>query len=355
MIATFAGKRVTHATVDVPAWGRWFADVSIDEEADLSGRVEIVVADLSLSGTILSGGPYQGRSRFRLVAGAGGWGKILKPKSYESDAGVKVSTVLGDAATEAGETLEPIAPTRKVGPAFARPSDQPASAVLEQLVPAGWYVDEAGVTRLGQRAPSTPAGGFTRMDRNVATGALELASDVIAWIRPGLVIDGMKVVDVRHELSPDGGLRSTVWGTLGGATSRRLLAWRRLFEQLDPRRRFRGVTEYRVVSQAGKRVNLVPVRVASEMPPLRRVLAMPGVAGCEVQLAPGARVLVAFADSDPSRPHVTSFEDADGEGFLPLGITIAKGVQPAARMGDAVVAGPFAGTVTSGSALVKVG
>lgn len=354
-VSTLAGKRVTHAGIDIPSWGCWFADVSVDEEVELAGRVELVLADLSLSGTVLSGGPYLGRSRFRIVAGAGGWGHPLKAKSYESDAGVKVSTVIGDAAYEAGETIEPIPPARKVGPAFTRPSDQPASAVLEQLAPAAWYVDDAGVTRLGARPASTPEGTFTRMAHDVAIGSLELASESIAWIRPGLTIEGLTVADVRHDFTPDGGLRSKVWGSLGGSVSRRLLAWRRLFDKLDPRRAFRGVSAYRVVSTQGKRVNLVPVRSGSSMPPLRRVLAMPGVPGCEAILAPGTRVHVAFADSDPAQPYVVAFEDAEGEGFLPLGLTIAKGIQPAARMGDAVVAGPFAGTVTSGSALVTVG
>lgn len=352
---TLAGRRITHASIDVPGWGLWHADVSIDEEASLSGSVELSLADLSLRGTILFGGPYQGRSRYRIVAGGGGWGRILAPKSYESDAGVKVSTVLGDAANGCGERMETIPPTRKVGPSFTRPSDQPASAVLEQIAPSAWYVDEAGLTRLGVREASAPVGSFTRVARDEARGTIEIASDTIAWIRPGLVVDGMKVVDVRHDFTPDGGLRSIVWSTQGATGSRRLRAWRKLFDACDPFRRFRGLSEYRVVSAGTTRVDLAPARVASEMPPLRRVLARPGVAGCSAVLRPGSLVLVGFADSDPARPHITHFEDAEGDGFLPISITIANGVQPAARMGDAVVAGPFAGVVTSGSAIVKVG
>lgn len=353
--ATLAGKRVTHATIDIPAWGRPFAEVSLDGEAELSGRVELVVSDLTLACTVLSGGPYQGRSRYRLVGGAGGWGRILKPKSYESDGGVKLATVLGDAAAEAGETIEAIAPTRKVGLAFTRPSDQPASAVLEQLVPAAWYVDETGTTRLGARPSSSPSGTFTVMEQDDGARTMTIAADSIAWIRPGLAIGELSVVDVQHELSPSGGLRSRVWGSIGGKGSRRLAAWRKLFDQLDPRRKFRGIAEYRVVSVSGKRLNVTPVRIASEMPPLRRVLPMPGVAGCEATLVPGARVLVAFADADPAKPVVIAFEDAEGTSFLPLAITLAQGILPAARLSDAVVAGPFAGTITTGSALVKVG
>lgn len=351
---TLSSKRIIDAVVDIPEFGRWFADVTIDEPVQLSGRVELKIADVTLSCTVMSGGPYQGRGRFHLVGGAGGWGSTVPAKSYANDAGVKHATILGDAASEAGETIETISPSLRAGPHYTRPKDA-ASLVLEQLAPGAWYIDATGVTRLGKRAPSAPRGAVTKTSVDLARGTMTIAADEIGWIVPGLVIDGMAIVDVRHELSSDHGLRSTVWASRGSDSSRRLSAWRKLFAQVDPWREFRGVSEYRVIAMSGKRVDLAPVRVATGMPALRRVLPRPGVAGCEAELLPGSRVLVAFADADPARPHVVAFEDAEGAGFLPLNITIAKGVQPSARMGDGVVAGPFGGTITTGSALVKVG
>jgi len=340
--ATLAGHRVTDARVSIPAWGCWYADVSIDGEFPLSGRVELKVADLTLKGAVLSGGPEKGRSKFRLVAGAGGWGKPIEKRSYDTDAGVKLATVLRDAAGVVGETIDAATvPADTVGPGYARRADQ-ASRVLELLVPGAWYVGEDGITRLGRRPAVPLKGAVTHGPVDRARGTVTLATDLIATILPGTVVDGLEAVDVEHVLSVKGGLRSTIWGANGlGKTSRRLAALRALLEQLDPFRRFRGVTEYRVVTQTGQRINLQPVRVSTGMPDLRRVPVRPGVSGCNSNVALGSRVLVGFVDSQPSRPYVAGFEDADGEGFVPLmthidatTLRLGNGVKPAIGAGD---------------------
>ena len=354
--ATLAGHRATSATIQIPEWGCWYADASVDGEHALSGRVDLVIADLTLKGTVIAGGVSKGRAHYRIVAGAAGWGKQLPSKAYANDAGVKVSTVLGDVASAAGETLDAstVSTSNRVGPSYVRP-EGPAVRVLEQQAPRGWYVGEDGVTRLGKRAAKTLPAGVTHGPVDLARRTVTLAGESIASIRPGLVVDGLTAVDVQHEISATGGLRSTVWGRSFSSSSRRLATLQALQEQLDPARRFRGITEYRVVTRDGKRLNLQPVRVSTGMPDLARVYVRPGVSGCEAEVALGSRVLVAFVDSDPARPVVTSFEDAEGEGFEPTTVTISKGVLGVARMTDPVQAGPFAGTITMGSTKVKAG
>ncbi len=324
-LSTLNGHRVTSARATIPAWGRWYADVSVDGEVTLTGGVTLKIADITLVGAVLSGGPAKGRSHFRIVGGAGGWGLEIPEKSYTNDAGAKVSTVLGDAALAAGEDLDlsNITAADRVGPGFVRKSG-PACRLLEQIRPGAWYVDEAGVTRLGKRATASFAGQATRGPVDFARGTVTLAAEAIATIVPGVVIDGLEAVDVLHELTPDG-LRSTVWGKTGVTTSRRLAAFQALFDQLDPNRAFRGVTEYRVVSLEGERLNLEPVRVSTGMPDLRRVLARPGVPGCYGTAAIGSRVLVGFADSSPARPFVAAFEDAEGDGFQPAALHLLAG------------------------------
>lgn len=317
MIATLAGARVTSARVTLPAWGAWYADASVDGARTLSGAVELKIADLTLRGAVLSGGPEKqnGRSHYRLVGGAGGWGRTIRAKSYANDAGVKVATVLADAASEVGETLS-ISSDARTGPAFVRP-EGPASRVLEQLAPGAWYIDEAGTTRLGRRPAKALAGSVPRVSPvDKALGTVTLAPDAIAALVPGVQVDGLEAVDVLHEVTPDG-IRTTLWGANASATSRRLSAWRLLFDQLDPLRRFRGVSEYRVVTQSGKRLNVQPVRVSAGMPDLQRVVARPGIPGAEADVALGSRVLVGFVDSDPGRPYVAAYEDAEGEGWAP--------------------------------------
>ncbi len=317
--ATLNGHRATSARVQIPKWGLWYADVSLDGEITLKGAVTLQIADLTLKGTIIAGGPAKGRSSFRVVAGAGGWGKTLPKKSYANDAGVKVSTVLGDAAREAGETLGDVSGAPPVGASWTRARDS-AARLLEQIVPGGWYVDEAGVTRLGARAVAPLAiAGVTHGPVDRARGTVTLASESIAKILPGVVVDGLEAVDVAHEMTAKGGLRTTIWGAVGPLnTTRALAAFRVIFDQLDPNRKYRGTTEYRVSTQEGERLNLQPIRVSSGMPDLRRVYVRPGMAGLKTKAALGARVLVGFIDSDPSRPYVTGWEDAEGGGFSPL-------------------------------------
>lgn len=327
-VATLNDLRVTHGRVNVPPWGRWYAEIGVDGEHELAkaSSVDLKLADLTLVGSVLNGGPSNGRSWFRIVAGAGKWGRTLKKKSYVTDAGVKLATVLGDAATEVGETIGDIDPKLRVGPGWTRPQG-PGVTLLNTLAPQGWYIDDAGTTQLGARAPGTLPAGVTHGPVDRARGTVTLASERIAAIMPGLVVDGLTVADVQHEISAKGGLRSTVWGSLDGGGSRDLDPLRRLLEQLDPFRKFRGVTEYRVGSIEGKRLNLQPIQASLGMPDLRRVPIRPGVAGCSVKVLEGSRVLVGFVNSDPGRYYVASFEDIMSPGFQPATLDFLAGGQ----------------------------
>lgn len=325
--ATLNGHKVTDARLTIPAWGASYHDVSIDGEVSLSGAATLVVADLTIKGTFLSGGPAVGRSYFRIVAGSGGWGKLLPKKAYANDLGVKFTTVLGDAASAVGETIvfSDADKATKLGPAFVR-AEAPASRLLELLAPNNWYISEDGATHFGQRSKTTlnsKAARVTPLDK--ARGTLTLASETIANILPGIVVDGLEAVDVEHEISAKGGLRSKLWGRQGGGNSRRLAAFRSIVDQIDPDRKFRGCFEYRVVSQTGNRLNLQAIRVSTGMPDLLRVYVRPGTPGTKADHPLGARVIVGFVDNDPARPFVSNFEDADGSGFIPTTLSIEGG------------------------------
>lgn len=343
----------TRATLQLPAWGLAWADVELAEPTALSGTHTLKLAGASYVMTVVSGGiSDSARAAYRLVAGHGGWGKSIAKKSYANDAGVSKATVLRDAATACGEQMG-IMPSGKLGPHFARAEDT-ANKVLQLIAPEAWYIDTAGITQCGARPDSNYTGDGVRVRVDQAVGVVELAVDEIGNLAPGVVVDGRPpATDV--EISVDS-KRITVRVYSGTPNTEMLTAWKQIFEALFPTLRYRGVFEYRVVTQSGDRLNLQPVRVASGMPDLGRVPYRPGIPGVKAQVLPGELVLVAFADADPSRPQVIAHDAPDAPGWMPL--TLELGQAPTlgiARQTDAVIAGPFAGTIVGGSVRIKSG
>jgi hypothetical protein len=354
------GQTCISGRVDIPGVGLWYASVDLADEVLLSGNVTLIVLDTTWQGYVIAGGPVDGRSRYRIVAGAGGWGRDLPARAYANDAGLTVSRILADAASEAGEPtpsgLPNIStgpePTQTLGAHFVRPV-QPAAFVLNQLAPRGWYARADGVVELATR----PAGPFPKapvVARNPAARVIELAlTDTAADVLPGVQTEYGPVSDAELEFGADG-VRARLYAA--ATPGRRAQAYARILAASDPGARFRGVFEYRIVSQAGDRLNLQPARTRASMPDLARVPVRMGVPGVRAQHAPGSQVLVVFLDADASRPVVVGFDSPEQPGWHPLFLELG-GPAPlgVARMTDPVIAGPFAGTITLGSTRIKAG
>ncbi len=336
--------------MQVPAWGIWWADVSLAEAEVLTGAQTLTLAEVSCACTIVSGGAAHGTASYRVVGGAGGWSKLLPRKPYLNDAGLLASKVLADAAREAGETLAGV-PTTRLGPHFAR-AEGLASAALHLLAPRAWYLGLDGVTRFGARLTVAYTGDGARTRVDTAGAIVEIATEQIAQLVPGVTVDGSApATDVEYLLDAK---RLTVRVYAGARASRRLEAFARMLDALDPGRKYRGCYEFRVVTQAGERLNLQPVRASAGLPDLANVPVRPGVSGCRANVMLGELVMVAFADADPSRPFVFAHDSADSPGWMPLSLELggpsALGV---ARVTDTVQAGPWSGVITGSSARVK--
>ena len=321
-LATLNGVVVTTCRIQIPAWGLWWAEVECASQEPLVGRATLVLDDVTFVGTIVTGGAYETRTRYRIVGGFGGWGREIAPTAYVNDAGVKLAIVLRDAAVACGESIGTVA-SSSVGPAFARHRG-PASRVLEALVPRGWYVDEAGVTQIGSRAAVAWTGAATRITNDEAQRRYELAPSTLVGLLPGAIVDGVEALDVEHVLDGEGKLRTTLWGGPVAPSARLPEALRRIVEHYTAQHRYRGVWEYRVVLQTGQRLDLQAVRASSGMPDLRGVRVRPS-AGCRASLTLGSIVLVSFVNGDPSRPVVTSTDEADAPGFVPATLYLQAG------------------------------
>jgi hypothetical protein len=352
-VTSFAlnGHACTAGVLTIPGVGLWYAALDVADEVELSGAVTLTVLDTTWSGFVIAGGVVDGRSRYRVVAGAGGWGKDLPSRAYANDAGLTIARLVADAASEAGESAPSGAPTTALGPHFVRPA-LPASFALNQLAPRAWYARADGVVAFGAR-PALPASLLPVVERNPAARVVTLAlTDSAAGLLPGIATEYGTAADVEIELGADRS-RARLYAA-PAAASRRAEALARLLAAHDPGARFRGVYEYRVVTQSGERLNLQPVRSRASLPDLARVPVRAGAPGVKALHAPGSQVLVAFIDNDPSRPAVVGFDSPEQPGWMPLQLELGGPVTlGVARMTDPVQAGPFAGVITLASTRIK--
>lgn len=350
--ATLNGSVCSSAKLTCGDWGTWWADCTLTTPLEIAkgAPVALQFADLACAGTVVSGGAFEGRAAYRVAGGHGGWGKNVSEKSYRDDSGVAVALVLADVAREAGEAIAEL-PATRLGPQFARRNGT-ASAVLNVLVPRAWRVDFDGVTRIGKRPPTVYGGKAprTRVDTNAAV--IELATEELAGLLPGVSIDGSDpATDVEFAITADR-ISARVWAS--SRSSRTLSALERAVLALFPSLPYRGAFEFRIVTQSGERLNLQPVRSATGFDELSGVPVRAGMAGLKAVHLPGSLVVVQFLDADPSRPIVTGFDDPEAPGWMPLELDLGgPGALGVARIGDGVVAGPYVGTIVSGSARVK--
>lgn len=339
---TLNGQVIERAAITLPRWGVWTADVQLASGAAQSGAATIEIAGLTLQGTILpdQGGVYAERGFYRVVGGAGGWRSTVGPKAYRNASGVKLSTVVRDAARDAGETLATFT-DRVVGPAFVRPEGE-AARPLDLLVPQGWHVGEDGVTRLSVRAAAAYQEPYQVMNRRPDRAAITIAAESLAGLVPGATLDGVEAASVRHELSP-AGLRTHIAAHVDGLGDRLLGAFRRVVDAVTRRAFYLGQYEYRVTGTTGGYCDLAPVARSLGLPNVANVAMRSGVPGCFGAPAVGTVALVAFINGDPTRPFVCGFD-----GTVPTDVDFqSTGLVKAGGSDELVRNAPFAQWVAS--------
>jgi hypothetical protein len=153
---TAGGFDLQAADVALPGYGIWSASVSLADAQALTigARVQLVLSDLTLVGTVRTGGEFVGETGYFIVGGADGWAKACKKKDYRTDSGVKLSQVVRDLAAEVGETVVVLpAAERVVGYAWQRLAGA-ASSALRDLAGELWWLDADGNTYVGTRPAS---------------------------------------------------------------------------------------------------------------------------------------------------------------------------------------------------------
>jgi hypothetical protein len=324
-VGLLGGNPCTRMRLQRPSWGCWWLDSELVEPAELTAgaRVTAQIADLTLQGTIVNGYARNGTAGYRVVGGAGGWGRSLPEKSYQNDAGVKLSTVLGDVATAVGETLSGV-PTARIAAHFARfagSTRRPASWILNYFFPRGWYVGDDGTTVIGQRSAAVYVGDGARVLVQPATNVIELDVEQIDNLAPGVTIDGSDPATDVELLLSGSKLRARVYAGASGATSRRMAAWAKLLDAHLPDYKYRGSYEFRVVSQDGERFNLTPDLASIGLDDLELV-PVRGPAGYRATVQEGELVMVTFVNAQADRPVIIAHDDPEAPGYVPTQIDI---------------------------------
>jgi hypothetical protein len=141
-------------------------------------------------------------------------------------------------------------------------------------------------------------------------------------------------------------------------SDRLLAAFRALVRAELPQLTYMGIYAYSIRSSDSSTISCDPVDSTIPLPSLAGVPLLPSVLGEGVTPPSEGACLVAFVNADPSRPVCISIDTPPkaaevGDGTTTL--TLSGGGPGVARLGDTVVAGIFAGTITSCSTKVTSG
>jgi hypothetical protein len=310
MTATLNSRTCTSVRAVLPRYGVWtaWATLATEEAVDATpGGAALVVAGLTLTGTVKRQGTRNGLRSVELEGGFGGWGRAVSTVGGGLALGnlVSLQTFAEKLAAAAGERVSLAAGVnRKLGPVVARLGAVDAGALLSQAcaAPAGasvvpWWVAPDGTTQLGARTGA--AATASAVDVDALGRAYVYAEDDATGLLPGCTIDGAPIVELVIEAGESVREIATVavgdedpetfWGLL------RRFVLRVVGHHVSARTLYRYVV--REVNGDGT-INVRPVR-SLLAPELDRLHVWPGIAGGRCEPKAGSEVLVQFADGDP--------------------------------------------------------
>ena len=334
---TVNGALVTRLSVTLPALGIWTADATLATSTPLTGRVTIKAGNLTLSGTVIRSGDVSGSRSARIVGGAAGWRKPIASRGYASPAGVRIETVLGDAAKDCGETLA--SPSGILGTHYVRERAE-ASRTLTMILGHAWYVDAAGHTQTKERDNSFVTTPFSVIARHGFEGSFEIATEDLASWQPGrkfTYVESLQISSVTIEVS-GGKFRLFVTTTedRGDRLKRDIQA---MIRSEIASLTYHAIWEYTVVVGTPGKVDATASD--SRMPSVTQCPLMPSLLGESVTLAPGETVYVSFIGGDPSKPMVVGAKGTPLMSAVDAQITVRLGVGARPAIGAGDLAGIF--------------
>ena len=352
--ASVNGLQIVGGTLIVPLVGAWTADLHLATDQAVSGQATVVIGNLTLVGAVFRSEAYGGQVRARIVGGYGGWRKPIASQGYGTGSGVKLSTVLTDAANACGEQVN-IAADMTIGNAYVRVAFDTSVAgdVLWQMVAQGhipaWYVAPSGVTQTQAWPTSTISTPFTVTDQKPDEGMVEVATeDYASWL-PGCTFTAPQLAQsytsagVHYIWDNDGKFRFEVL-TDTGSGDRMLGPIQQVIQKELQPTRFFGRYAYTIHHPTSTTVDASPVNPSLGLPDVQSVRI------CADSLASytppdGGECHIMFLDGVPTAPICVWTAQA------PTVAQILSGAIPVALQGNTVTvlwpgAIPVTGVIT---------
>lgn len=354
MASTLGTSTVHSLELRYPPFGDWRADLVLEagEAPAVGSRTVLTVGDLVLQCTVLRSGLDAPDRPHVVVSGAPGWARLIaRPLSYQSDAGVRLSTVLQDLSEAAGQEVEqptdgPVGEHYEV---IAARDGDPARYrdALDELAEEGllepWRVDPDGVTRFGARAGTEVTARATVLRKGAGVGRAVYGIDAPLAFLPGNTISGVPI-SFLVVTETNGRLEAEIYTEPpSAAPSIKASVQRMVWRYLQDFVRTYVVAE---VLNDG-RVHLFPPADSPHLPEMKFVPVWT-IGGIRTVPPAGSEVLVVFRDRRRTRPVVIAFAPVrptdmlmDADEFMYVGpnadgIVIRQGTFPAGRGGATI-------------------
>ncbi len=181
--STLNGIRMTSVKLAIPAYGIWVADIELATAEVITSAVTMVIGNLTMVGHVYRMAAFAGSRTARVIGGYGGWRNTVPSQSYYDANGIRKSVILNDIAASVGERIN-ITSDGVHATTFVR-EEAPAQRILNQVVGTAWYIDNAGVTQLGDRPSTAIKSQYDVMKWSGNLGKVDVATEDYASWMPG--------------------------------------------------------------------------------------------------------------------------------------------------------------------------
>lgn len=302
-LVTANGLTVYDFQMRRPRIGAWHADMLVESEAELTGRIALVIDDgfRTFNGTAVRTGEFAETAHLRVVAGAGGLGLAGTPRPYNA---TSLGIVLGDLLRTAGETLSPTADAAVLAtpiPTWTTtglPIGVTIAALVDQAAPAGtaWRMLADGTFWIG---PETwPAAGVDVSTYQIMDEPFEESSIVVHLDRPaidpGTVFEGRRVDYVQDDVPHTDPVQARLFFTDGdqaAGVSRARASLQAIAAAARTAFDYRHRYWARIVAQSGRTIDVEPEDQAVPGSGRVRLVLPPGESADGIV---GGRVLLAW-------------------------------------------------------------